>query len=120
MENDLCQKMGISRTLFREVLRRLEGMALVTLNPNRGAMVLDITPEDIENVYYIRFVLEKAAAPLVIRKINPKNLQELRKLSKSFEEACQRKDTHEMILRNKAFHRGIIEVAENRILSPIN
>lgn len=117
VEAELCRKLGISRTLLREVFRRLEGAGLITLNPNRGVVVRDFTPEEIEDVYFIRIILEVAAVPLIVQKITPEKLKELRNLNRDFEEACFKNDDMEgMILGNLAFHRGLIQVTGNQFL----
>ena len=38
----------------------------MTLQPNRGVVVRDFTPQEVENVYYLRGVLERAAVPLIV------------------------------------------------------
>ena len=116
VEADLCKKLGISRTLLREVFRRLEGAGLITLNPNRGVVVHDFTPEEIEDVYFIRIQLEMAAAPLIIQKITSEKLKELRNLNQDFKKACLKNDMVGMILGNLDFHRRLIQATGNPFL----
>lgn len=116
VEAELCKKLRISRTLLREVFRRLEGSGLITLNPNRGVVVRDFTPEEIENVYFIRLHLEIAAAPLIVRKITSKKIKELRNLNEVFKQACLKNDMVGMILGNLDFHRKLIQVTGNSFL----
>ncbi len=42
----------------REALRALEAERLVTFRPHRGAIVAEISPEDVEEAYEIRGALE--------------------------------------------------------------
>ena len=62
-ESALCRRLKASRTLLREVFRRLEGAGLVTFQSNRGVAVRDFSPSEVEDVYYLRTVLERAAIP---------------------------------------------------------
>ncbi len=39
IERELCEMLGVSRTLVREALRQLEAEGLVTIIPNRGPAV---------------------------------------------------------------------------------
>ena len=50
-EKDLCARFGISRTLLREALKVLAPEGLITLLPNRGARVAQLTPEDTEELF---------------------------------------------------------------------
>ena len=50
-ESALCRRLKASRTLLREVFRRLEGAGLVTLQPNRGVAVRDFSPSEVGDVY---------------------------------------------------------------------
>jgi DNA-binding GntR family transcriptional regulator len=63
-QDDLAQQLGVSRMPVREALRILESEGLVELRPHRGAVVVDLLPEDIAEVFEIRAMLEGKAAAL--------------------------------------------------------
>jgi DNA-binding GntR family transcriptional regulator len=65
---------------------------------------------------FIRISLEKAAGPLILQKINPESLKELRNINRDFEEASRRNDSVALILANLAFHRRLSEVSGNSFL----
>lgn len=54
-EKSLSEEYGVSRTPVREALRQLELEGLVSMIPNRGARVAGFSPEDIHDMYEIRF-----------------------------------------------------------------
>src|SRR5512134_1385510 len=105
VEAELTRKLGVSRTLLREVFRRLEGVGLVALSPNRGAVVRDFSPKEIEDLYFVRSVLERVVASLIVERITSVDLHDLRRLNRQFEAACRRQDMAEMIWTNITFHR---------------
>ena len=116
LEAELCRRLGVSRTLLREVFRRLEGAGLVTLQPNRGVLVRDFTPQEVEDVYYLRAALEKAAVRLIIARVTPGHLKGLREAAREFEAACRAQDMAGMILSNLAFHYRLDEISANPFL----
>jgi DNA-binding GntR family transcriptional regulator len=116
LEAELCRRLGVSRTLLREVFRRLEGAGLVTLQPNRGVVVRDFTPQEVEDVYYLRTILERAAVPLILQQVTAADLKALRAIQRDFERVCRARDMAGMILSNLAFHRRLDEVSGNRFL----
>jgi DNA-binding GntR family transcriptional regulator len=115
IEMDLILKFGVSRTVIREALKRLEAKGLIRTTPYRGAIVADLTIEEIEEIYFVRTELEKIAARLVIKHITPAEIQHLKKLSKEVERNLREK-THQMIEEDSQFHRMIFKACRNDYL----
>jgi DNA-binding GntR family transcriptional regulator len=61
VQDDLAAAFGVSRIPLREALRQLEGEGLVTISPNRGAIVRPLAPKDIVDLYDLRLALETLA-----------------------------------------------------------
>jgi len=115
IEMDLISKYGASRTVIREALKRLEAKGLVRTTPYRGAVVADLTVEEVEEIYFVRAELERIAARLVLKHITSKEIQELRRLAKEVERHLREK-THQMIERDSEFHRMLFRACRNRYL----
>jgi DNA-binding GntR family transcriptional regulator len=115
-ESAICRRLKASRTLLREVFRRLEGAGLVIFQPNRGVAVRDFSPSEAEDAYYLRTALERAAIPLIIQRVRPEDIRNLRKLAGEFEAACRRGAMAAMILTNLSFHRRLTQVSGNGFL----
>ncbi len=58
VERELIERLGVSRTTVREALRDLISEGLVTVVPQRGAIVAIPSPEEAADLYEIRAVLE--------------------------------------------------------------
>jgi DNA-binding GntR family transcriptional regulator len=116
IEMDLITKFGVSRTVIREALKKMEAKGLIRTTPYRGAMVADLTVEEVEEIYFVRAELERIAARLVLKHITEKEIQELKRLSKEVERNL-RKKTHQMIEKDSEFHRTLFKISRNRYLS---
>lgn len=57
-QDDLAAEMGVSKIPVREALQRLAGSALVTFEPNRGAMIRPLTAGDADEVFALRLSIE--------------------------------------------------------------
>ncbi len=119
LEVALCHQLKISRSLLREVFRRLEGGGLVRFSPNRGVAVRDFTPAEIENAYAVRLQLEHMAAPLIFERLTPKDLKDLREIAARFAGAVEAGDVREMVFSNRAFHEGLAAVSGNGFLEQL-
>ncbi len=115
IEMDLISRFGVSRTVIREALKKLEAKGLVRTTPYRGAIVADLTVEEVEEIYFVRAELERIAARLVLKHITQKEIQNLKKLSKEVERHLREK-THQMIEKDSEFHRMIFRACRNSYL----
>jgi len=58
VERDLCSYLGVSRTSLREALREVEAEGLIEFFPNRGAMVREITIDEVLELWELRSAVE--------------------------------------------------------------
>jgi DNA-binding GntR family transcriptional regulator len=74
---EIARQFGISRIPVREALHSLVAEGFVTLSPQRGAFVADLTVEDIEEIYLLRCLLEPVAARLAVANLTPELVERL-------------------------------------------
>jgi DNA-binding GntR family transcriptional regulator len=60
-EEELARSMGVSRGPIREALVRLEREGLLVIRRNRGAVVAQLSREDLDEVYTLRVAIERLA-----------------------------------------------------------
>jgi DNA-binding GntR family transcriptional regulator len=58
----IAAELSISRMPVREAIRQLDSEGLLTIRPNRGAIVTTLTPEEVLELFEMRSVLEGLAA----------------------------------------------------------
>ena len=116
VERDLLAHFNVSRTVIREVLKMLEGKGLIKIIPYRGAVVVDLTAEEVEQLYFLRTKLEFIAAGLVIEHITQQEIQYLRKRRMELEKH-QRERTDQMIEKDNEFHRVLFRASGNGYLN---
>src|ERR1041385_1530926 len=61
VEEELADKLGVSRTPVREALGELAGIGVIQLKPNHGAIVRTFGPQQLQEIYHIRRLLESEA-----------------------------------------------------------
>ena len=57
-ERELCETYNMSRTPIREILRRIEGNGLIKSIPNRGVFAVGLNSQSIDDLYYLKTILE--------------------------------------------------------------
>ncbi len=58
LQDRIAEEMGVSRIPVREALRQLEAEGLISIVPHHGAVVTALAPEEIEELFQIRALLE--------------------------------------------------------------
>ena len=113
MENQLAEKLGVSRTPVREALRMLELENLVELVPRKGAQVLDMSEKDIVNILEGRSALEGLATSVACKKMSKEDLQQLKNMEVDFEKAVAENDVEHFVDIDEDFHDLIFAATEN-------
>jgi DNA-binding GntR family transcriptional regulator len=88
IEADLAEQLGLSRGPIRDALRELGREGLVTIRPNRGAIVNLVQAEDVIEVYALRASLAMMALRNLIgtNRVSPQLVARLQSLAASARE----------------------------------
>ena len=115
-EPALAQKFGVSRIPIREAIVRLANEGLVRLEPRRGAFVVGVGEDDIQDIYELRVLLESRAIRRAAERIDSDGIFRLGRLIDEMHSAIQRGAPELMSTPDLEFHRQIMIVAESRQL----
>lgn len=121
-ERDLCAELDMSRTPVRGALQRLSAEGLVTMEPRRGAVVADIGPDEVREIYALGAVLESFAAQLAARRIGADDIALLHILLDQMDVVIERDDEQtrpKYMQLDGDFHGAILRIANNRRLSSV-
>lgn len=111
-EEELARELGISRTPVREALLMLQAEGLVDAVPNRGATVRRHEPDDLDDLYQLRALLEGHAARRAAPKISEEEVEVLRASCERFDALRgDADDLRELVKENLLFHNTILEAA---------
>jgi DNA-binding GntR family transcriptional regulator len=116
VEDRLCAQYNVKRHLLRAAFTRLADRGLVEKIPNRGVEVREPTPEDVDEIYDVRLVLETHAAtltPLPAPAIVLKKMEEVRA---RHEAAVEERDYRSIYLENVAFHECHLQLCPSQLL----
>ncbi len=117
-EKTIGDELGVSRTPVREALRQLELEGLVTIIPNKGAYVVGISKEDIQDIYEIRSRLEGLCAKWACSYITKEQLDELDENIYLSEFHAGKEGHVEQILElDNKFHEILYEASESPVLN---
>jgi len=115
-ESQLAQSFGVSRTPLREALIQLASMGIVLLRPRRGAVVADVTPQRLLEMFELMSELEAMCGRLAARRMSDAEQEELVKAHRACEAACLAADPDDYFHKNERFHRAIYAAAHNGFL----
>lgn len=85
-QDELAEKFGTSRIPVREALRQLEAEGFVTFLPNRGAVVSDLSIDEVIELLEIRIALECHALRLAIPAMGDVDLDDAKAILRSYDE----------------------------------
>ena len=113
VEDDLLARFNVKRHVVRQVLVDLELMGMVTRRPNRGAVVRDFTIVEIEQIYFVRELLERAAVEVMPLPVNPEVVKALERLHKQHCAAVRAGRLGDVFRLNLVFHQTFFEACGN-------
>lgn len=105
VEQDLSDKLGISRTPIREALKKLESEGLLHRFPSRGTFVASLSIQDVEEIFQLRELFELTALRNAIVQITDEELDRLEEQINALDE----RDATKPYVQN-SFYRSDLEL----------
>jgi DNA-binding GntR family transcriptional regulator len=120
-EQEVAERLGVSRGPVREALRTLADAGLLQLEQNRGAFVRKIDLKEAIEIHDVYSALEELATRSAARRLSSPQIAELKSLVESMDDAAEAEDLDRYYALNLSFHQRLVEGSGNeRLLSIYN
>lgn len=119
--NQLSQQLGINRTPLRDALLQLQVEGFVTFLPQRGILINEITPKDLENIYEVLGALDSRALFSVFEQILPEHIEQMKQINEEMYQTVADREFNRYFNLNSAFHHVYLDLSKNEmLLSQVN
>jgi DNA-binding GntR family transcriptional regulator len=116
-EKLLAQRFAVSRTPVREALRQLATTGLIEVRPRRGAVVTQVSPAQLEELFVAMGELEATCARLAALSMSPTERRRLQALHERMGLIAAQSEAMAFAEANHAFHTMIYAGAHNIVLA---
>jgi DNA-binding GntR family transcriptional regulator len=115
-QENLAEKLDVSRHPVRQALERLSERGFVELSPNRSARVAELSVADMTEIYDVRQTLEASAVGKSFARYGRELVQELEDLDAEMTRALGENKYDPYMEANRSFHLKMYEDCGNRYL----
>ena len=115
IERVLCEKLGVSRTVIRECIRHLESDQLVTTVPNVGPTVASLNPNQINEIYDIRAMLEVSAVRSCAANANDEVINKLGNYCEKISNALADDNIKQALSDTRKLYKTIFDAGEKTV-----
>jgi len=112
-ENMLAAELGVSKTPVREALLQLKSEGLVSIQPQRGSFVFDMSASEVVHLGELRETLELAALRLAAKHDAKGLIQTLREIVIRMRKALDKSDPVAYRKLDAEFHRAFFDHSGN-------
>jgi DNA-binding GntR family transcriptional regulator len=111
VESDLARSMGVSRTIIRAALVRLEHEGLVEHERHRGARVRLVSQDEAVEILDARAVLEGLAARLAAQRAAAEEVEDLKTILADMQRLREADDLLAVSDENAKLHRRLLDIS---------
>lgn len=104
VQEALAERYGVSRVPLREALKTLESEGQLVYYPHRGYFVVELSVEDLREVYHLRALLEEAALRVAVPGLGADDIADITELAEDIDRAAADGDVMGMTEANRRFH----------------
>lgn len=110
-QDEWAERTNVSRTPVRVALERLEAEGFVKLLPRRGAVVVEMTPEYLEDILCARLILEAGLGRAGANNLTPEDMESLRATYEEIQAIPLPEEHRSLVEPTHRFHMRLFEAA---------
>lgn len=114
---DFIEILQVSRTPIREAFLKLAGEGLIEIRPRVGYFVVDITEQEIRDLFEIREIVESRAAKKAASQLSEQELESMKKLMEESRTAVEKGDFQLYLSNEIKFHSYLQNHIQNKRLT---
>ena len=115
-EDSIGERLGVSRTIVRQALARLNGEGLIELRPHKGACVAQPSLQNGRNIFAVRQALEALVVDTLAGKLTPQQVRQL-EAHVDAEDAARASNSANSIQLAGEFHVLLAQLTDNDMLA---
>ena len=112
----LARRFGMSLTPVREAVRALEAGGVLSGSSHKTLRVLDVTAEDVREIYMVRSALEEFATVVALPRLTAVDMGRLEESIQKMAAACRHRQSRRYRALDEEFHMFLYRKAGNRLL----
>lgn len=112
-QENLAREFGMSRIPVREALLILEREGLIRMLPHRGALVTELTAEEVDDLFSMRMLMEPWLLERSIGRLTAEDFSELDRIQNAYAASLDGNDIALWNGLNKDFHMRLYRHAES-------
>lgn len=117
-EQEISDRLGISRTPVREALNRLVMDGVLQSIPNAGVMIRKYKPDELKDLFSLRAAFESLAVRLACEKgFSDRSLSDVKKANERLEARLEKDDDPGCYSADVEFHQKLIALANSSVIS---
>lgn len=119
IEGHLIRQLGVSRAPLRDAFWALEKQGYIRMTPHRGTFVIQLSSEEVQNIYDVRKVLESFAMREARSRARAEDLAELREIFDWMQKTARDGDLMANFKVDLQFHQKIWSLSGNQKVEEI-
>lgn len=104
--DETAAKLGVSVTPVREALLKLRGEGMVQLEPHRGHVVVPLSRQDIDDIFWLQAMIAKELAATATEHITDAEINNLEHINEALALAVASGESEVIATTEFAFHRA--------------